>query len=74
MANLFLKKNMKIFILNIEKKLFQIIGPAAGFMHTARSRNDQVVTDFKLWVKGSTQNIIKDISNIMKIIIKKQKK
>ncbi len=56
--------------LNIEKKLFQIIGPAAGFMHTARSRNDQVVTDFKLWVKESTQNILKDISNVMKIIIK----
>jgi len=34
--------------LNIEKKLFDIIGPAAGYMHTARSRNDQVVTDFKL--------------------------
>ena len=60
--------------LNIEKKLFQIIGPAAGFMHTARSRNDQVVTDFKLWVKESTQNIIKDISNTMKIIIKKAEK
>ena len=60
--------------LNIEKKLFQIIGPAAGFMHTARSRNDQVVTDFKLWVKKSTQNIIKDISKIMKIIIKKSEK
>ena len=60
--------------LNIEKKLFQIIGPAAGFMHTARSRNDQVVTDFKLWVKVSTQNIIKDISNTMKIIIKKAEK
>ena len=60
--------------LNIEKKLFQIIGPAAGFMHTARSRNDQVVTDFKLWVKGSTQNIIKDILNTMKIILKKAEK
>jgi len=60
--------------LNIEKKLFQIIGPAAGYMHTARSRNDQVVTDFKLWVKESTQNILKDISNIMKIIIKKADK
>ena len=60
--------------LNIEKKLFQIIGPAAGFMHTARSRNDQVVTDFKLWVKGSTQNIIRDISSTMKIIIKKAEK
>ena len=57
--------------LNIEKKLFQIIGPAAGFMHTARSRNDQVVTDFKLWVKASTQDVLKDISNVMRAIVKK---
>ena len=53
--NLIFKKNLKIFILNIEKKLFEIIGPAAGFLHTARSRNDQVVTDFKLWIKKSTK-------------------
>ena len=60
--------------LNIEKKLFEIIGPAAGYMHTARSRNDQVVTDFKLWVKGATKNILKDISGIMKALIKKAEK
>ena len=60
--------------LNIEKKLFDIIGPAAGFMHTARSRNDQVVTDFKLWVRESSKDIIKDITNVMKIIIKKAEK
>ena len=60
--------------LNIEQKLFDIIGPAAGFMHTARSRNDQVVTDFKLWVKDSSKDILKDISNVMKIIIKKAEK
>ena len=34
--------------MNIEKKLFQLIGDDAGFIHTARSRNDQVITDFKL--------------------------
>ena len=33
--------------MNIEKRLFQIIGEEAGFVHTARSRNDQVITDFK---------------------------
>ena len=60
--------------LNIEKKLFQIIGPAAGFMHTARSRNDQVVTDFKLWVKASTQDVLKDISRVMRAIVKKAEK
>ena len=35
--------------LNIEKRLFEIIGKDAGYMHTARSRNDQVITDFKLY-------------------------
>jgi argininosuccinate lyase len=57
--------------LNIEKKLFDIIGPSAGYMHTARSRNDQVVTDFKLWVKESSKDILNDITNLMKILIKK---
>ena len=60
--------------LNIEKKLFEIIGPTAGFLHTARSRNDQVVTDFKLWIKKSSREILKDISLVMKNIIKKAEK
>ncbi len=57
--------------LNIEKKLFDIIGSAAGYMHVARSRNDQVVTDLKLWIKNSTKEILKDINNLMKELIKK---
>ena len=60
--------------LNIEKKLFEVIGPAAGFLHTARSRNDQVVTDFKLWIKKSSKEILKDISLVMKNLIKKAEK
>ncbi len=60
--------------LNIEKELFKIIGPAAGYMHTARSRNDQVVTDFKLWIKKSSKDIISNISNLMKAIITKADK
>ena len=60
--------------LNIEKKLFEIIGPTAGFLHTARSRNDQVVTDFKLWVKKSTKEIIYEISKLMRSILLKSEK
>ena len=60
--------------LNIEKKLFETIGQSAGYLHTARSRNDQVVTDFKLWVKDSTKDILKDISKIMKALITKADK
>ena len=60
--------------LNIEKKLFEMIGSVAGYMHTARSRNDQVVTDLKLWVKESSKDILKLISLLMKSILKKAEK
>ena len=60
--------------LNIEKALFEIIGPSAGFLHTARSRNDQVVTDFKLWIKEASNEIIKNISVVMRNLIKKAEK
>ena len=40
--------------LNIENRLFEIIGENAGYLHIARSRNDQVITDFKLWIKKAT--------------------
>ncbi|MGF1447295.1 MAG: argininosuccinate lyase [Pikeienuella sp.] len=38
--------------MNIEGRLAELIGPVAGRLHTARSRNDQVATDFRLWVRG----------------------
>ena len=55
------KEKFEDIHLNIEKKLYEIIGNSAGYMHTARSRNDQVVTDFKLWVKESSLNFDKRI-------------
>ena len=39
--------------LNVEARLAELIGPAAGRLHTARSRNDQVATDFRLWVRAA---------------------
>ena len=39
--------------MNVEARLTEIIGPAAGRLHTARSRNDQVATDFKIWVRDA---------------------
>ena len=56
---LFNKKHEDIHM-NIEKRLFQLIGDDAGFIHIARSRNDQVITDFKLWTKSSTKKINKN--------------
>ena len=43
--------------MNIEKRLFEIIGDDAGFIHTARSRNDQVITDFKIWLRKLDKEI-----------------
>jgi argininosuccinate lyase len=39
--------------MNVEARLAELIGPAAGRLHTARSRNDQVATDFRLWVRDA---------------------
>ncbi len=47
------KRELEDIHLNIEARLAEIIGPSAGRLHTARSRNDQVVTDFRLWVRGA---------------------
>jgi len=57
--------------LNIEKRLFTIIGSDAGYLHIARSRNDQVITDFKLWIKKSSKQIIKDLNNLINSFLKK---
>lgn len=56
--------------MNIEKRLFQIIGEEAGYVHTARSRNDQVITDFKMWMKSATLEINKQIDKILKNTVK----
>ena len=56
--------------MNIEKKLFQIIGDEAGYIHTARSRNDQVITDLKMWIKSATQEVNSNLEKIIKSTIK----
>ena len=60
--------------MNIEKRLFQIIGEEAGYVHTARSRNDQVITDFKMWTNSATKQINKNLEIIIKTILKVSEK
>ena len=55
--------------MNIEKRLFQIIGDEAGYVHIARSRNDQVVTDFKMWMRSATLEVNKNLNKITKTIL-----
>jgi argininosuccinate lyase len=66
----FSKKHEDIH-LNIENRLFEIIGESAGYLHIARSRNDQVATDFKIWIKKATSEIIKNIDILIKSFLKK---
>ena len=56
--------------MNIEKRLFEIIGEDAGYVHTARSRNDQVITDFKIWIRSATKEINKNLDKIIKSTLK----
>ena len=60
--------------MSIEQRLFEIIGEDAGFIHTARSRNDQVLTDLKLWLRNSTTEVINDLNKTMKLFLKSAEK
>ena len=51
------KRALEDIHMNVEARLFELIGPAAGRLHTGRSRNDQVATDFKLWIRDTIDDI-----------------
>ena len=60
--------------INIESILYEKIGRTAGKLHTGRSRNDQVVTDFKIWIRSSILSLEIKLKNFQKILINKAKK
>ena len=60
--------------MNIESRLFELIGDDAGFMHTARSRNDQVLTDLKMWMKDSVNDIDKLLLRVIKTLLNNAQK
>jgi argininosuccinate lyase len=68
--NFIYNKKYEDIHINIEKRLFQIIGEEAGYVHTARSRNDQVITDFKMWMTSATKEINKNLDKVIKTILK----
>jgi argininosuccinate lyase len=51
------KRELEDVHMNVESRLAELIGPAAGRLHTARSRNDQVATDFRLWMRDAIDGI-----------------
>ncbi len=57
--------------LNIEARLAELIGDAAGRLHTARSRNDQVATDFRLWVRDAIDGLDEQLQALQAALIEK---
>ncbi len=57
--------------LNLESMLTDLIGPVAGKLHTARSRNDQVATDLHLWLKHRLPEIKSAISDLQSVLVEK---
>ena len=57
--------------MNVEARLKEIIGEAAGRLHTARSRNDQVVTDFRLWVRGALTEAQAALAGLQKVLVRR---
>ncbi|MCO5070043.1 MAG: argininosuccinate lyase [Rhizobiaceae bacterium] len=55
--------------MNVEARLAELIGTAAGRLHTARSRNDQVALDFRLWVKDEFQRIAEALKGIIGVLL-----
>jgi argininosuccinate lyase len=57
--------------MNVESRLTALIGPAAGRLHTARSRNDQVATDFKLWVRDTIDTLDQALADFQRALAEK---
>ncbi len=57
--------------MNVEARLTALIGPAAGRLHTARSRNDQVATDFRLWMRDTIDTLDGALAGFQKALVEK---
>jgi argininosuccinate lyase len=57
--------------MNIEARLAELIGDAAGRLHTARSRNDQVALDFRLWVKQTLKHTERQLGELISALLDK---
>jgi argininosuccinate lyase len=64
------KRSLEDIHLNIESRLAELAGPAAGRLHTARSRNDQVATDFRLWVRTACSRTDSALAELQTALVK----
>ncbi len=63
------KQSLEDIHMNVEGRLAELIGDAAGRLHTARSRNDQVATDFKLWVRDTLDAMDGALRNLQSALL-----
>ncbi|WP_420394614.1 argininosuccinate lyase [Acuticoccus sp.] len=57
--------------MNVEARLAELVGEAAGRLHTARSRNDQVATDFKLWVREAVDGLGAELVDLQRALVER---
>jgi argininosuccinate lyase len=57
--------------MTVEHRLSELIGAAAGRLHTARSRNDQVATDFRLWVRNACDEVVDAIRGLQRVLVER---
>ncbi len=55
--------------MTVENRLTELIGPVAGRLHTARSRNDQVATDFRLWVRAANDRALAGLAALQRALV-----
>ncbi|HYW60352.1 MAG TPA: lyase family protein, partial [Xanthobacteraceae bacterium] len=65
------KRSLEDIHMNVEARLADLIGPAAGRLHTARSRNDQVATDFRLWVRDAIDRLDRELAGYQRALAEK---
>ena len=57
--------------MNVEARLTELIGPAAGRLHTARSRNDQIALDFRMWVRDACDGAVAQLEDLQRALLAK---
>ena len=65
------RRELEDIHMNVEARLKELIGEPAGRLHTARSRNDQVVTDFRLWTRGALDEAMQLIAGLQGALVKR---
>lgn len=55
--------------MNVEARMTELIGPVGGKLHTARSRNDQVCTDLRLWIRGELTALLAELKALRKVLV-----